>query len=260
MIKKILIPSFVFFGMSLVALYTARAEDKVEMEKKVESGSYEPVVVLELFTSQGCSSCPPADVLLEKAKKQYPKEVFALSYHVDYWDYIGWEDPFSKSVYTKKQTDYNRKFKYRSNYTPELVVNGKEHFVGSNGAKLIAKISEYGNKKTDNKVALKNIIATDSRVSFGFDVEGSLKDKQLRTVLVLDERTTVVKRGENRNRTLRNSNIVVTEKYVPLKSANGKSSIEIPNIVSKQDGLTLMILVERDNLDITTAAKASVKL
>lgn len=260
MFKKILIPSFAFFGMSLLALYAARVEDRAIEENKIENGIHEPVVVLELFTSQGCSSCPPADALLQKVKKQHPREVFALSYHVDYWNYIGWDDPFSKSLYTKKQRDYNRKFKYRSNYTPQLVVNGKEHFVGSNGSKLTAKIAAYKTKKVANSILLKNVVASDFGVSFDFNVEGTKDGKQLRAVLVLDERTTSVKRGENRNRTLKNSNIVVAEKYIPLQASRGKSSISIPSIVSKGEDLTLMLLVEADNLDVTAAAKASVKL
>ncbi|SNY99592.1 DUF1223 domain-containing protein [Flagellimonas pacifica] len=260
MFKKILIPSFVFFGISLVAIYAARMEDRVNEEWKVEKGTYEPVVVLELFTSQGCSSCPPADVLLEKAKKQYPKEVFALSYHVDYWNYIGWRDPFSQSTFTKKQKDYNQKFQYRSNYTPQLVVNGKEHFVGSNGSKLTSIISNYKLKKAENSVVLKNMILSGSNISYDFKVKGSLEGKQLRAVLVLDERTTSIKRGENRNRILKNSNIVVLENYVPLQSSEGKASISVPAIVSKNEALTLILLVEEGNLDITAATKASVML
>ncbi|WP_190808425.1 thioredoxin family protein [Flagellimonas sp. S3867] len=260
MFKKILIPSFAFFGMSLLALITARVEDRAMEVNKIEKSAYNPVVVLELFTSQGCSSCPPADMLLERAKKQYPEEVFALSYHVDYWNYIGWEDPFSKSIFTRKQRDYNRKFKYRSNYTPQLVVNGKEHFVGSNSSKLTSNIATYRTEKTANKVVLKNVVTSDFGISFDFGVNGNLERKQLRAVLVLDERTTSVKRGENRNRTLKNSNIVVAEKYIALQSSGGKSSISIPNIVSKGEDLTLMLLVEADNLDVTAAAKASVKL
>ncbi len=260
MFKKILIPSFAFFGMSLLALYTARVEDRAKIEAKVENQVYEPAVVLELFTSQGCSSCPPADVLLDKAKKQYPENVFALSYHVDYWNYIGWEDPFSKSTFTKKQREYNQKFRYRSNYTPQLVVNGKEHFVGSNAAKLSSKISTYKNKKTSNSIALEGIVKSDFGISFDFNLEGNIQGKQLRAVLVLNERTTSIKRGENSNRTLKNSNIVIAEKYIPLKSSRGKSSISIPSIASKGQELTLMLLVEADNLDITAAAKASMKL
>ncbi|SHH09637.1 DUF1223 domain-containing protein [Flagellimonas flava] len=256
MFKKILIPSFAFFGISLIALYAAAVEPVVPNDKKeVLEETYEPVVVLELFTSQGCSSCPPADVLLNKAKKQFPETVFALSYHVDYWNYIGWKDPFSKSVYTKKQRDYNRKFRYSSNYTPEMVVNGREHFVGSNASKLFTKVDAYKNRNSANKVLLTNVKQSGGTIDFEYSVLGDVDTKLLRTVLVLDERTTSVTRGENRNRTLKNSNIVVAEDYIPLSAREGKGVLSVPEIVRGNDKLTLIALVEADNLDITAAAK-----
>ena len=76
------------FGMSLATLYKADSMESITAPVgEVENMVYEPIVVLELFTSQGCSSCPPADWLLDKVKKQFPDEVFALSYHVDYWEF-----------------------------------------------------------------------------------------------------------------------------------------------------------------------------
>ncbi|WP_339334991.1 MULTISPECIES: DUF1223 domain-containing protein [unclassified Croceitalea] len=221
-------------------------------------GSFEPIVVLELFTSQGCSSCPPADILLDKAKKQYPNKIYALSYHVDYWNYIGWEDPYSKSIYTKKQRFYNQKFRYRSNYTPQLVVNGKEHFVGSNGSKLAAKISEYGKLQSENKITIPNVTKDNEYVNFDYNIEGELKDKQLRVVLVLDERTTSVKRGENRDRTLKNSNIVIAEKYIELENGKDNSTVKIPSLVAKKDKITLLLLIENETADITGAAKKAI--
>nr|WP_298927318.1 DUF1223 domain-containing protein [uncultured Allomuricauda sp.] len=259
MFKKIIISSMALFGMSLVTLYKADGMEQVKYaDKKIETIVHKAPVVLELFTSQGCSSCPPADVLLEKVKNQYTEEVYALSYHVDYWNYIGWEDPFSKSVYTKKQRDYNRKFQYRSNYTPQLVINGKEHFVGSNQSKMYSKINEYKAKKTNNVLDLDINESSHNSISFDYSIEGDLKDKLLRVVLVLDERTTSVKRGENRNRTLKNSNIVVAEKYIPMATKKGTSSIAVPEIVSSKDKLTLMVLIETDDLDITGAAKTPI--
>ncbi|RDY57757.1 DUF1223 domain-containing protein [Flagellimonas nanhaiensis] len=259
MIKKVIISSMAFFGMSLMALYTAQMEDRIEDEiESAKDTSFAPLVVLELFTSQGCSSCPPADELLEKVKNQYPKEVFALSYHVDYWNYIGWKDPFSKSIYTKKQSDYNRKFGYSGNYTPELVINGREHLVGSNQYKLYSKIAAYKGKRAENDIDLSNIESLGNRVSFEYKIEGSLEGKLARVVLVLNDKTTKVTRGENRNRVLRNSNIVVAEKYVESVDKNGATTINIPATVNADDNLILMVLIENDNLDITGASKASV--
>lgn len=254
MVKKILIPVVAFIGLLSMGFYKTNPDHK---ETNLEA-EYEPIVVLELFTSQGCSSCPPADVLLDKAKKQHPEQVYALSYHVDYWNYIGWEDPFSNPAYSKKQREYNIKFGYPSNYTPELVINGQEHFVGSNGSKLDAKIKQYGSLKTENGVALDNVSRGKSQVDFNYQLDGKIADKLLRAVLVLDQRTTSVKRGENRNRTLTNSNIVVGEKYITLESLSGQGSIAIPNWIDTSEQLNLVVLVEKGNLELTGAAKTRI--
>jgi len=96
MYKKIIIPSLVLVSLFFIAFKSlSNNETKVvateavtPIEKDVLGDDYEPIIVLELFTSQGCSSCPPADVLLDKVKKQYPDKVYALSYHVDYWNQV----------------------------------------------------------------------------------------------------------------------------------------------------------------------------
>ena len=97
-------------------------------------------VVVELFTSQGCSSCPPADALISQlAKKQ--GQVIPLAFHVDYWDNAFWRDPFSSHQWTERQMMYARSFKLNSAYTPQMVVNGTRQFVGSNAAAMNAAIA-----------------------------------------------------------------------------------------------------------------------
>ena len=222
-----------------------------------EKDAFKPVIVLELFTSQGCSSCPSADNLLNKVRKNYQEEeVYALSYHVTYWDYIGWKDPFGKESYTAKQRKYAQKFRSRSVYTPQLVVNGREHFVGSNNGKLLSKIKSYSQSSTPNEVTLKDVNRNGSNVSLSYQAKGNLNGKKLRTVLVIEERETQVKRGENRNRRLVNSNIVVAEKYM-VPSAEGQMTIDIPSIVNTNDQLHVMVLVEGDDLTITAADKVA---
>jgi hypothetical protein len=91
-------------------------------------------VVIELFTSEGCSSCPPADALLQKLEAQQPvagAQIIALEEHVDYWNHLGWADPYSSAEWTERQQTYAARFKNDS-YTPELVVDGHSQFVGSN--------------------------------------------------------------------------------------------------------------------------------
>src|SRR6187402_1594915 len=88
--------------------------------------------VVELYTSEGCSSCPPADELVSKIQKESNGQpVYILAFHVDYWNRLGWKDVFGDAAYSKRQNDYAQYLKLPSVYTPQIVVNGKKEFVGS---------------------------------------------------------------------------------------------------------------------------------
>jgi hypothetical protein len=208
-------------------------------------------VVLELYTSQGCSSCPPADELLNEVKSNH---VIALSYHVDYWNHIGWKDPFSKSKYSDKQREYASKFNSSSIYTPQLVINGKEHIVGSNKTLLKQKIAQYENVKSKENISVPKVSKSESLVNFNYKFEGDTYNKNIRIVLVINKRKTYVKRGENRNRELINGNIVVNEQQFKLEKNSGNGSILIPEIVKSNDDLSLILIIENDVLDITAAS------
>lgn len=253
--KKLILPGLLLLVLTLLAFKEYKVTE-IRSASKVEK-SPEPVhglAVLELFTSQGCSSCPPADAVLEQLQKANPQTVLALSYHVDYWNYIGWEDPFSASEYTDKQRDYNIKFKSRSNYTPQLVINGREHVVGSHKAKIVDRIAAYKEIAPLNEVWLTGK-KEDGKVAFNYDIGGSLVGKKLRVIVVLNERTTDVKRGENQHRKLRNANVVVGERIIRPSKGQGEGIIEMPNIVTDTDETSLFVLVQDTDLEITGGAK-----
>jgi hypothetical protein len=107
-------------------------------------GERRPVLV-ELFTSEGCSSCPPADALLIRLEQQQPvagAEIIPLGFHVDYWDYIGWRDRFSSADYSDRQREYSSAFGNDGVYTPQMVVDGQAEFVGSDARRAAAVIAQ----------------------------------------------------------------------------------------------------------------------
>jgi hypothetical protein len=102
-------------------------------------------VLVELFTSEGCSSCPPADLLLSRLQQSQPipgVEVITLSEHVDYWNQLGWTDPFSSAVLTERQRQYAAVLRGDGVYTPQMIIDGKTGFVGSDSQKALQAISE----------------------------------------------------------------------------------------------------------------------
>ena len=106
------------------------------------SGDTRSPVIVELFTSEGCSSCPPADDLLARLEHQNISNarVIALEEHVDYWNHLGWTDPFSSPLYTARQNEYAVAFKVDSVYTPQMIINGRVEFVGNSGGRAASEI------------------------------------------------------------------------------------------------------------------------
>ncbi|MFD2568787.1 DUF1223 domain-containing protein [Pseudotenacibaculum haliotis] len=218
-----------------------------------------PFVIVQLFTSQGCSSCPPADALVGKIKEEYKDQnVFVMSYHVDYWDRLGWKDPFSKREFTEIQYRYADQFRERQVYTPQIVVNGKEHFVGSDGSRLRRKIKNYLKKDAQNNIALSTQKDAKGNLLVNYNISGELKGKKLKLALVLNKHTTQIKRGENRNRTLTNSNVVLNE--LVLELGNKKSgSLTIPSSTLKEKGaISIIGFVQNEDLEITGANQTAI--
>lgn len=121
-------------GLAALLLFCALGRGNSEPAgARGSNGAPKPVVV-ELFTSEGCSSCPPADALLKQLSEQQPVDgvqVVALEEHVDYWNHLGWSDPFSSNKFSERQSDYARTFGNDGVYTPQMIVDGKSEFVGS---------------------------------------------------------------------------------------------------------------------------------
>ena len=181
---------------------SAAGKDSAPLQLVASPGEGRPVVV-ELFTSQGCSSCPPADALLDELARQ--PGVLALSFHVDYWDYIGWKDPFAAAQYTERQRDYAAKLGLRYVYTPQMVIDGRHDAVGSNRGEVTRAIQQSAKTAPAVTVSLDATEGGRATLSAGQAPSGGAT---VWLVTFDDGHDTPVARGENRGRDLHNSNVV----------------------------------------------------
>ena len=166
------------------------------------AGAAERPVVVELFTSQGCSSCPPANAYLNNLSRER-RDVLPLAFHVTYWDRLGWKDPFSLEAATERQDRYGRRFGDGS-YTPEIVVDGATSHVGSHRQDVGSAIERA--KKQGRTAATLNITKDDGRVLI--DVGSGSGSGRVLLIGFDHEHRTAIGRGENSGRTLDEANIV----------------------------------------------------
>lgn len=159
-------------------------------------------VVVELFTSQGCSSCPPADKMLHALAER--DDVIALALHVDYWDYIGWKDEFAQAEFSKRQREYAILGKRRSIYTPQMVVNGVTDVVGAKPMELSEAISKHAAKPSPVDVALTrdgNTLKVDATAN------GAKGPFVVQMVRYTPRSETRITRGENAGQTFSYANV-----------------------------------------------------
>jgi len=170
-------------------------------------------VIVELFTSQGCSSCPPADrVLSALGREKSDVMIIPLAFHVDYWNSIGWADPFSSSRWSARQSAYAAAMHLSQVYTPQLLVNGRAQFVGSDEQRIRAEIASQSRLPARASVLIEGVkrdadsVRVDVTASVGR--EAGSADAEVYVVIFESGITTAVPRGENSGRRLSNDYIV----------------------------------------------------
>jgi hypothetical protein len=192
--------------------------------------------VVELYTSEGCSSCPPADELVAKIEKESAgMPVYILAYHVDYWDRLGWKDAFSSADFSKRQNEYARYLHLQSVYTPQIVVNGKTEFVGSQEGTLRNAIRTSLQKPALAALSLSVVKCDKNQVSVKYTAEAADKNSVLLIALVQKHAQTKVMRGENAGHTLSHVQIVSKLQRVPLTGQSGIANISIPKGTENQE-------------------------
>ena len=240
--------SFALIGIALIILAIGFIPVKKTMHNTAKKG----FAVVELFTSEGCSSCPAADETVAKLLSKNIENVYILAYHVDYWNKLGWKDPFSKAAYSQRQNQYAAKFDLNSVYTPQVVVNGSSEFVGSDEDKLTTTVENNLGRQSEQNISI-TTTRSNNTVTINYDIDAS-ESVLLNLAMVQPEATTSVKRGENGGRTLHHVNIVRALKTIDA-TGKGSVTIEIPTELS---GVTLQLIAytqSKKNFEILGADK-----
>jgi len=210
------------------------------------SAGEQPVVV-ELYTSQGCSSCPAADKILAKLARR--SDVIALALHVDYWDYLGWKDSFAQTVFSMRQRAYARVGQKPTIYTPQVVVQGESHAIGNREGDVNSLILLHSKRL--------EVVALDV-ARYGTDlivnvrpVSGPVGRAVIQIVRYMPEKTVDIRAGENAGRKIAYTNIVT--EWKPIAQWNGQSGLTVKTKVTGAD--PVVILVQSKDYGPIIAAK-----
>lgn len=193
-------------------------------------------VVVELYTSQGCSSCPPADRILGELAER--DDVIALGFHVDYWDYLGWKDAFASAEHTKRQRAYARAAGQRTIYTPQMIIGGQDHVIGSKPMKISNLIRKHGKGTAAVKVRVKR---SGGQITIEAASSAGLRGGAVVDIVTYQPKSTVdIRRGENAGRKITYHNIVQSWSRVGTWDGTGtyRATARAP------EGLPVVILVQ----------------
>lgn len=206
-------------------------------------------VVVELFTSQGCSSCPPADDLLREMSDR--PDVIALAFHVDYWDYIGWKDTFGNPEFTLRQKGYAHAQSARTIYTPQFMIAGQTAIGGAHPQEIDALIAEWASQA--EKVSIQVFVAEEGRIRISASPLARLQGPvQINLVRYLPSAEVSITRGENKGRRIDYANVVTSWKILGTWSGRGELTVEAPYLGEERG---VVILQAADFGPILAAAR-----
>jgi hypothetical protein len=249
------------FIITVLCLAALIGQDNVLAKKSISKANNKGFVVLELFTSEGCSSCPPADELLAKIQQETQgKDVYVLAYHVDYWNRQGWKDVFSSADFSNRQIQYGHWFGGTQIYTPQVIVNGKSEFVGSDEVALRNAITEQLTTKSSTTLALQ-AHQDGEKLIVQYQSASVFKGSRLQIAIVQKAAQNKVERGENAGHTLSHVQIVRKLQNEPLSATgNGNSVVVLPKGFNTQNWEVVGLVQDQSNGEILAAAKANLNV
>ncbi len=213
------------------------------------------VAVVELFTSEGCSSCPPADRLLVDLAGRDDPRLLPLAFHVDYWNRLGWTDPFSDAAYSRRQRAYARAFGSGRVYTPQLIVNGRRELVGSRRREAQAAVEQALEQPAQALVHV-HADATGETVSVVYGVEDAPEGAVLHLALVQRQAEQAVPRGENGGKTLHHANVVRV--FETVSAGTGTRSLALPGGLRPAEVAVIAYVQDPATMQVYGAAQATV--
>ena len=192
-------------------------------------------VVVELYTSQGCSSCPPADdILTELAKRD---NVIALALHVDYWDYLGWKDEFANAAFSRRQRAYAAAGGRHTVYTPQMIVQGHSYAVGNQLTEVKRAVSMHGND--DGNVALTLNLSGGQLTITARALTQNVGSSVIQVVRYMPHKTVLIKAGENAGRKVVYSNVVTD--WTPVLRWNGQGEVTTSTQISGDEPVVVLV-------------------
>ena len=238
------------FGCASLKSETATAQTratKPNQPTKPIATQTKPAVLVELFTSEGCSSCPPADRVLSQLEKQQPNgatEIITLALHVDYWNYLGWKDEFSQKQFSERQNGYAERFKLDSIYTPQMIVDGQTQFVGSNLDTANKAISD----SAKNQKATIEMLKANDKLAVKISDAPAHDDSYVWLAIAEDDLKTNVRRGENGGKTLDHVSVAREMRLLGTlastdKTFEAESALQL-NSAWKKENLKFVVFVQ----------------
>jgi hypothetical protein len=227
------------FAPALVLVFSTLACAAEKSKPAMPATQPTAVAVIELFTSEGCSSCPPADALLAEILKEARAKhqaIYPLAFHVDYWDRLGWRDPYSDPAHSARQRVYAQTFHSDSIYTPQMIINGQTEFVGSDRNRATVEVNKALQQPA--KVTPRLTLAPGQKpntITVICDLDALPRNATLNVALVERNLQTKVLRGENASRTLTHDNVVRAFQSRPVEKSQAQLDLPLPENLKRQD-------------------------
>lgn len=232
-------------------------ENELPKKTKVENAKNKGFAVVEFFTSEGCSSCPPADELMAKLQHEAKdRNIYLLAYHVDYWDHLGWKDQFSAKQFTNRQQQYQDWLNLYVMYTPQSIINGTTEFAGYNQATFYSKVSDALATKQTTNLSLVAIADKDS-LEIHFKTNLLQKNTNLFIATVQKQGTSKVELGENKGNILHHVQIVRQLNTILLHKKEGVLAIIKSDNFNIKDWEIIGFVQNNVTGTITSTAKVS---